>query len=200
MELAVPAHLVRRSSHGIHHEGARSEKTDSDDREKNGSNARGLSVLKLGRDTTRKDEQQQSENNEIGDLNPAAWTERQFTDKHSEWYIARAKPALHREYRHKECRSNHACPCRKSVLIHRCFCQRLRDHVCHARYRGRRFAERATVRDRIVYGTLSGDNQFRGDWLAERVTGAVGGPSSPEEGAPPLFQLGDPYQPRACFA
>ena len=121
MELAVPAHLVRRSSHGIHHEGARSEKTDSDDREKNGSNARGLSVLKLGSDTTRKDEQQHSENNEIGDLNPAAWTERQFTDKHSKWCIARAKAALHREYRHKECRSNHACPCRKSVLIHSCF-------------------------------------------------------------------------------
>ncbi len=114
----MPAHLVRRSSDGIHHENARSEITDSNDREKYGASPRRLSVLKLGSDTTCKHEEQHPENNEIDSLNPAAWTELQFTDKHSEWVIAGAKPTLEREYRHKECRSNHACPCGKLMPVH----------------------------------------------------------------------------------
>src|SRR6185295_12574872 len=100
-------------SRRIHDERARNEKADPNDRKKYGTKARCLSPLKLGSDTTRKHEEQHSENNEIDNLNPAAWTKRQFTDKHAAWVIAGAKPPFDREYRHKERRSNHACPCRK---------------------------------------------------------------------------------------
>ena len=121
MELAVPAHLVRRSSHRIHRERTGSEQTDSNDGEKYGAKARRLSVLELGSDAAREHEEQHPEDDEINYLNPPARTERQFTDIHSECLIAGAKPALEREHRHEKCRANHACPRPKLPPVHSCF-------------------------------------------------------------------------------